>query len=149
MPARRLAMRATFRPCSASGIAHPRITSSIWPRSTAGARARAASIAAAARSSGRVPRSRPCGARPTAVRAADTITASLIPVPEKILDGVGHLAHFAVEEMIGGVDDDQLLRVGALCVEALHVLERTDLVAFALDEELRLGARPNRLEVVT
>ena len=29
MPARRLAMRATFRPCSASGIAQPRITSSI------------------------------------------------------------------------------------------------------------------------
>ena len=28
-PARRLAMRATFSPCSASGIAQPRITSSI------------------------------------------------------------------------------------------------------------------------
>src|ERR1044072_6833604 len=30
-PARRLAMRATFNPCSASGIAHPRITSSLSP----------------------------------------------------------------------------------------------------------------------
>ena len=29
MPARRLAMRATFMPCSPSGIAHPMITSSI------------------------------------------------------------------------------------------------------------------------
>ena len=35
-PARRLAMRATFSPCSASGIAQPRITSSIVGRVEAG-----------------------------------------------------------------------------------------------------------------
>ena len=52
-PARRLAMRATFRPCSASGIAQPRITSSTSRGSTPGARRSASPMTAAAISSGR------------------------------------------------------------------------------------------------
>ncbi len=52
-PARRLAMRATFSPCSASGIAQPRITSSISAGSTPGARRSASAMTAAAISSGR------------------------------------------------------------------------------------------------
>ena len=77
-PARRLAMRATFMPCSASGIAQPRMTSSISAGSNWLARASAAWIVAAAMSSGRVVRSVPAGALPTAVRTAETITASFI-----------------------------------------------------------------------
>ena len=53
-PARMLAMRATFRPCSASGIAQPRITSSISAGSRPGARRSASAMTIAARSSGRV-----------------------------------------------------------------------------------------------
>ena len=70
MPARRLAMRATFSPCSASGIAQPRITSSTSAGSSPGARASASAMTVAAISSGRVYRSVPLGALPTAVRTA-------------------------------------------------------------------------------
>ncbi len=55
-PARREAMRATFMPCSASGMAQPRMTSSISLGSSWGTRSRAPLIAKAARSSGRVAR---------------------------------------------------------------------------------------------
>src|SRR5216683_246976 len=48
-PARREAMRATFMPCSPSGMAQPRITSSICLTSTAGTRASASLMASAAR----------------------------------------------------------------------------------------------------
>jgi hypothetical protein len=78
MPARKLAMRATFMPCSASGIAQPRMTSSTSAASMPGARLSASAMATDASSSGRVPRSVPPGALPTAVRAAETMTASCI-----------------------------------------------------------------------
>ena len=58
-PARKAAMRATFIPCSPSGIAQPRITSSISLASKPGTRAIASLMASAARSSGRVARSEP------------------------------------------------------------------------------------------
>ncbi len=74
MPARRLAMRATFIPCSASGIAQPRMTSSTISAFTAGTRASAPVIATAARSSGRVRARVPFPALPTAVRTDATIT---------------------------------------------------------------------------
>ena len=79
-PARRLAMRATFMPCSASGIAQPTITSSISAGSSPGAPSRAARMVAAAMSSGRVVRSVPAGALPTAVRTAETMTASFMTI---------------------------------------------------------------------
>jgi hypothetical protein len=75
-PARRLAMRATLRPCSASGMAHPIITSSMSDGSIPGALRSASLITVAAISSGRTVRSVPPGALPTAVRVAETITAS-------------------------------------------------------------------------
>ncbi len=75
-PARSEAIRATFIPCSASGMAQPRITSSISLTSRPLARAMASLIAAAARSSGRVARRVPLGALPTAVRTELTMTAS-------------------------------------------------------------------------
>src|SRR5262249_52470395 len=68
--------RATFMPCSPSGIAQPRITSSISLASTSGTRASASLMASAARSSGRVARSEPLKARPTGVRTEETITGS-------------------------------------------------------------------------
>jgi hypothetical protein len=77
-PARIAAARATFMPCSASGIAQPMITSSISDAARPGTRAMASLIAAAPRSSGRVSRRVPLGALPTAVRTADTITASFM-----------------------------------------------------------------------
>jgi len=55
-PARRLAMRATFMPCSASGMAHPMMTSSISRGSSCGTRSSAPLIATAPRSSGRMVR---------------------------------------------------------------------------------------------
>jgi hypothetical protein len=75
-PARRLAMRATLSPCSPSGIAHPRMTSSISEASMPGARRSASLMTVAAISSGRMVRSEPPGALPTAVLVAETITAS-------------------------------------------------------------------------
>ena len=77
-PARIAAARATFMPCSASGIAQPMITSSISAASSPGTRASASLITAPPISSGRVFRKVPFGALPTAVRTADTITASFI-----------------------------------------------------------------------
>ena len=75
-PARKLATRATFIPCSASGMAQPRMTSSISDLSSCGMRARAPVMAVAARSSGRVVRRVPRGALPTAVRTAEAMTTS-------------------------------------------------------------------------
>ena len=80
-PARRLAMRATFIPCSASGMAQPRITSSTSDGSRPGTRPIASRIATAAMSSGRLLRSRPLGALPTAVRTAETMTACAMRLP--------------------------------------------------------------------
>jgi hypothetical protein len=74
-PARNAAMRATFVPDSPSGVAQPRMTSS---SSSSGTPAINARITSAAMSSGRVVRSDPRGAFPTAVRRPATITASFV-----------------------------------------------------------------------
>src|SRR5581483_11629582 len=141
-------MRATFMPCSASGIAQPRVTSSTSDAWTPGARFSASAMTVAAISSGRVPRSVPFGALPTGVRTAETITASCMPITQQILDRVGDLARLAVEQMIRGVDHDELLRFLRAGVQRLDVAQRTDLVALAVDEELRLGRRRDRFEIV-
>src|SRR5260221_8994373 len=75
-PARRAACRATFIPCSASGMAQPSTTSSTIAGFTIGTRWRAPRMASAAMSSGRVSRRVPRPALPTAVRTLETITAS-------------------------------------------------------------------------
>ena len=77
-PARRAAMRATFMPDSASGIAQPRITSSISSGAMAGCFSSRRRMTMAARSSGRVLRKVPLGALPTGVRRQSRITASMI-----------------------------------------------------------------------
>ena len=77
-PARIAAARATFMPCSASGMAQPMMTSSISDAAKSGTRAIASLITAAPMSSGRMSRKVPLGALPTAVRTADTMTASFI-----------------------------------------------------------------------
>src|SRR4051812_32011613 len=139
MPARRLAIRATFMPCSASGIAQPMITSSTSAASMPGARFSASAMATAPSSSGRVPRSVPPGALPDAVLTAETMTASFI-IPQQILERVGDLRDLAVEQMIGRVNHHQLLRLGGAGVERAHVLQEADFVELALDEKLRLRA---------
>src|SRR5579863_6485915 len=77
-PARKLAMRAMFIPDSASGIAHPRITSSISSGAMAGCFSSRRRMTMAARSSGRVLRRVPLGALPTGVRKQSRITASMV-----------------------------------------------------------------------
>jgi hypothetical protein len=74
IPARSATMRAMFMPCSASGKAQPS-TMSCTSFLSMPLRSITALITAAASSSGRVVRSAPFGAFPTAVRAAATITA--------------------------------------------------------------------------
>src|SRR5947207_1101094 len=139
IPARRLAMRATFNPCSASGIAQPRITSSTSAGEMPGARDNAAFSAVAASSSGRVARSAPKGALPTAVRAAERITASAIVVLKKIDDRLADLGHLAVKQMIGAVNHDELLGLGEPPVEFPHVFQRHDLIEFTMNEKNGLG----------
>src|SRR5207244_4435224 len=80
-PARSEAIRATFMPCSASGVAQPMITSSISFLSSWGIRSSAPLMATAARSSGLVARSVPLPDFPTAVRTELAITTSLITAP--------------------------------------------------------------------
>ncbi len=75
-PAPRATCRAMFSPWAPSGMAQPRTRSSTSAGSKPGARSRAARMAATASSSGGVSRSVPRGALPTAVRAAETMTAS-------------------------------------------------------------------------
>ena len=136
-----LAMRATFSPCSASGIAQPRMTSSISDAFTPCARFTASRMTVAASSSGRVFRSAPAGALPTGVRTADTMRASPIEILQQIFDGVANFACLAVEKMIGAVDHDKLLRFVQQRVEPSDFLQRNQLVAFAVDDERGLGGR--------
>src|SRR5687767_19314 len=92
-PARMAAARATFIPCSASGIAQPMITSSISDVSRPGTRSMASLITAAPISSGRVVLNVPFGALPTAVLTAETITASLIILTQLITKRLSGLQH--------------------------------------------------------
>src|SRR5690606_17251855 len=89
-PASSTDRRATFRPCSASGMAQPMIASSISWGSSAGACPSAARIAATRRSSGRVLRNTPRGALPIGVRAAATMYASWTCRVMKLLLSVPH-----------------------------------------------------------
>ncbi len=75
-PASSTAMRAMFRPCSASGIAQPMIASSTAAGSRLGTCFMAERIAATSRSSGRRLRNAPLGALPIGVRVAATMYAS-------------------------------------------------------------------------
>src|SRR5262249_18885408 len=72
---------------------------------------------------------------------------SAAPIPEQVLDRVTCFKHLAVEQMVGAIDDDKLLRIVRACVELLHVFQRAELVALALNEELRLVARPHVVEI--
>ena len=69
-------IRAIFKPCSASGVALPTITSSICSLSKLGTEATKALTTSAANSSARVNRKTPLGALPTAVRYPAMIYAS-------------------------------------------------------------------------
>ncbi len=72
-PASSAPMRATFSPCSPSGIAQPTIASSISDVSRPGTCATADLIACTSSSSGRVFLNTPRGALPIGVRLAATI----------------------------------------------------------------------------
>src|SRR5439155_2014228 len=62
------------------------------------------------------------------------------PILKQILDRVRHLADLAVEEMIGAVDDHQLFRLGGARIKLADVFQRAELVAFPVNEKLRLRA---------
>src|SRR6478735_8656120 len=89
--ASRAARRARFIPCLSCGKPQPTITSTISARSSSGIFFRAASMANAARSSGRASTREPLRARPIGVRVAATMTASGIGCPRR------HEDHFADE----------------------------------------------------
>ena len=72
-PARMAPMRATFRPCCASGIAQPQMMSSIALGSSEGTWLRAERRASASRSSGRRCLNEPLCERPMGVRVAATM----------------------------------------------------------------------------
>ena len=72
-PAKMAPMRATFRPCWASGMAQPQITSSMALGSKPGTCATAARKAWASRSSGRRCLNAPLCERPMGVRVAATM----------------------------------------------------------------------------
>src|SRR4051812_12478483 len=148
-PARRLAIRATLSPCSASGIAQPRITSSTSAGSSPGTRAIASLMTTAAISSGRVYRSAPFGALPTGVRTAETMNASTMKAPEQIFERFADFRCVAAEKVVRHVDDDELFWFRECAVELPHVLQRADVVRLPLHEELGLRADPRVREVVT
>src|SRR5690606_25760531 len=144
-PARRLAMRATLSPCSPSGIAHPTITSSMSAGSSPPARFSASAMTVAPISSGRTVLSVPRGAFPTAVRTAETMTASCMvsstalrvlrvrgyvpfKVPEQVLDRLADERGPAVEHVIRALDDDQLPGLRDLAVQLPHLAHRDHLV---------------------
>src|SRR5574341_556865 len=77
-PARSAIIRPIFKPCSPSGIAQPMITSSTSWGFNPSVRFSAAATTVAPISSGRLVRSFPRGALPTALRTPETITASLM-----------------------------------------------------------------------
>src|SRR5688572_11076945 len=83
-PAFRDAIRATFMPCSPSGMAHPMRTSPTSAGSMPGARRSASRIAMAARSSGLTVLRLPFLPLPMGVRAPATITASLMLIPQRL-----------------------------------------------------------------
>src|SRR5487761_1962821 len=91
-PARNVATRAIFMPASPSGIAQPKITSSISALFTSGWRFNKSLNTAAAMSSGRVFFSVPRPDLPTAVRKQSMMTASCILVPQR-LSGFQHELH--------------------------------------------------------
>src|SRR5215471_15180602 len=72
---------------------------------------------------------------------------SAAPIPEQVLDRITYFKHLAVEQMVGAIDDDKFLRIVRACVKLLHVFQRAELVALALNEELRLVARPHCFEI--
>src|SRR5580704_3987052 len=141
-PARNDAIRATFMPCSASGMAQPRMTSSISFGSSPGAREIASLITSAAKSSGRVARKAPLTALPTGVRIALTMTASRI-------DHLGTDQYCTCSEFyIGCVRDrKETARGAARC--GIHSLEKSQLSAeFDGDQHLhghRLSVELRRL----
>src|SRR4051812_23583600 len=93
-PASKVTRRATFSPCSPSGWAQPRTTSSIRLPGIS-ARRRASLTTSAARSSGRVKRRFPFTARPMGVLTADRIATSRMfdvpSVPQRFAGGQGVL----------------------------------------------------------
>src|ERR1041385_2913414 len=89
------AMRAMFIPWGPSGMAQPRMTSSIWPAVTPGARRSTSRRQTAARSSGRTERSFPPGAFPVGVRAAETMkTSFMVLIPQGLAGFQGVLDSF-------------------------------------------------------
>ncbi len=72
-PASSTPIRATFNPCSNSGIAQPTMASSMRSGAIAGTCARTLRITCASSVSGRVDRNAPRGALPTAERVAATM----------------------------------------------------------------------------
>src|SRR5262249_53559511 len=62
---------------------------------------------------------------------------SLIEVTQEIFECLADFGRVSVKQVIGAIDHHQLLGLWKRAVELPHVLDRADVVRFALDEELR------------
>jgi hypothetical protein len=67
--------------------------------------------------------------------------AGILEISEQVFERFADFNRVAVEEMIGRIDDHELLRFGQFAVKRPHVLNRADIVGLSLHEELRFGAR--------
>jgi hypothetical protein len=80
------------------------------------------------------------------VRCFVAQASSGLPIPQQILDRVGDLGDLSVEQMIGRVNHDELFRLRGTGVERAHVLQETDFVELALDENFGLVLRSTALK---
>src|SRR6266511_6096463 len=144
-PDRNAATRPMFRPCSASGSAQPRITSSISFGSRPRACSTAALITVAARSAVCTVRSPPRGALPTAVRAADTITASFITIyssliRQKVKCRLFCLLPFTlISKRLAGLQDRHHSLLGLRLENQLGILLELKVEQVLLGDPLRAG----------
>src|SRR5688500_844634 len=61
-------------------------------------------------------------------------------VPEQFLQRLTDLTCLPLEQMVGAIDDDELLRLFELAVERPHGFQRANFVTLSLHKEFRLRA---------
>ena len=149
MPARKLAMRATFKPLF--GFGHRAAENHVINFGRRHARGALQHLGHADRRKligPRGSRSDPDGALPTGVRTAETMTASAIVVLQEIFDGIADFSDFAVEQMVRAVDHDKLFRLGQLRVKFSDFFHRDELVELAVNEECGACRGDDRRKII-
>ena len=93
----------------------------------------------------REPRAADRGHEDMVIGARSSLTSNS---PEQIFERLADFARLPFEQMRGAVDHDEFLRLLELRVERPEILQRTELVEVALDEELGFGAVERVREIV-